>query len=169
MTDRPTPEIASLDRPRYAERVANLFTAGGMNLRPVTEPLPLPLPLIGRLLPAGFPSPADDYLEGEIDLARFLIERPAATFFMRVSGSSMSGAGIMDGDYVVVDRSVEAKPGHVVVADCSGDLTIKRLRKTRDGRSFLVPENPEFEAVAIGEDFPVEIWGVVIASFRKMG
>src|SRR3712207_9385151 len=77
------------------------------------DPTPLPLPLIGRLVPAGFPSPADDYLEGEIDLNRYLIERPAACYLMRVSGNSMSGAGIMDGDIVVVDRSVEAVPGHV--------------------------------------------------------
>lgn len=73
------------------------------------DPLPLPLPLAGRMVPAGFPSPADDYLDGEIDLARLLVERPAATFLMRVSGHSMSGAGILDGDYVVVDRSLEGR------------------------------------------------------------
>jgi hypothetical protein len=76
---------------------------------PGLDPEALPLPLLGRLLPAGFPSPADDYLEGEIDLNRLLIERPAACYLMRVSGPSMSGAGIMDGDLVVVDRSVEAE------------------------------------------------------------
>ena len=75
------------------------------------DPGSLPLPLLGRGVPAGFPSPADDYLEGEVDLARLLIERPAATFPMRVSGHSMSGAGILDGDHVVVDRSLEARPG----------------------------------------------------------
>lgn len=150
---------------RYAG-VAASFMVDRMNLRPVTDLPPLLLPLIGRLIPAGFPSPADDYLEGDIDVTRFLIKRPAATFIMRVSGSSMSGAGIVDGDYVVVDRSREAKPGSIVVADCSGELTIKRLR-TRQGRSYLVPENSEFKAVQIGENNPVEIWGVVVASFRS--
>ena len=86
------------------------------------EPPPLPLPLLGRLLPAGFPSPADDYLDGEIDLNRFLIERPAACYLMRVSGPSMSGAGILDGDLVVVDRSLTPAPGHVVVAVLDGEM-----------------------------------------------
>src|SRR5215216_4379648 len=105
-----------------------------MPLRPALDPETLPLPLVGRLVPAGFPSPADDYLESEIDLNRYLIERPAACYLMRVSGSSMTGAGIMDGDLVVVDRSVEAAPGHVVVAVLDGEMTIKRLRRLRDGR-----------------------------------
>ena len=76
-----------------------------MLLRPALDPEALPLPLLGRLVPAGFPSPADDYLEGEIDLNRLLIERPAACYLMRVSGPSMSGAGIMDGDLVQAQRS----------------------------------------------------------------
>src|SRR3982750_1517772 len=93
--------------------------------KPVIDPSPFPLPLIGRWIPAGFPSPADDYLEGEIDLNRYLIERPAACYLMKVSGPSMSGAGIMDGDMVVVDRSMEPTPGHVVVAVLYGEMTIK--------------------------------------------
>src|SRR5215217_1906238 len=108
------------------------------------DPSLVPLPLLGRLVPAGFPSPADDYLEGEIDLNRYLIERPAACYLMRVSGNSMSGAGIMDRDIVVVDRSVEAVPGHVVVAVIDGEMTIKRLRRLRDGRLLLKAENPEY-------------------------
>lgn len=108
------------------------------------DPIAMPLPLLGRLVPAGFPSPADDYLEGEIDVARYLVARPASTFYIRVSGSSMVGIGIMDGDVVVVDRSVEAKPGHVVVAVCNGEMTVKRLRRTRDGRAALVAENPDY-------------------------
>src|SRR5215216_5112104 len=95
-----------------------------MLLRPALDPEPLTLPLLGRRVPAGFPSPADDYLEGEIDLNRYLIERQAACYFMRVSGHSMSGAGVMDGDLVAVDRSMEAVPGHVVVAVLYGEMTI---------------------------------------------
>ena len=133
----------------------------------VLDPLLLPVPLLGRLLPAGFPSPADDYLDGEIDLSRYLVERPAATFLMRITGESMRGAGILDGDLVVVDRSVEAKSGHIVVAVCQGEMTIKRLRLLRGGRALLQAENPDFPEFVIGEEAPAEIWGVVVGVVRK--
>ena len=139
-----------------------------MTLSPARNPVPLPLPLIGRLVPAGFPSPADDYLEGEIDLNRYLIERPAACYIMRVSGASMEGARIFDGDLVVVDRSLEAKPGHVVVAVCNGEMTIKRLRRLRDGRSVLKAEHPDYPSIIVCEEQPAEIWGVVVGCVRKM-
>jgi DNA polymerase V len=132
------------------------------------DPDHLPVPLLGRLVPAGFPSPADDYLDGEIDLARYLIERPAATFLMRVAGESMRGAGILDGDLVVVDRSLDAQSGHVVVAVCNGEMTLKRLCRLRDGRAALRAENPEFPALVIDEDLPAEIWGVVVGVVRKL-
>src|SRR5829696_10196945 len=122
LMDESEPDVPVIDD-WWPERIMN-----AMLLRPAPGPEALPLPLLGRLVPAGFPSPADDYLEGEIDLNRLLIERPAACYLMRVSGSSMSGAGILDGDLVVVDRSVEAVPGHVVVAVIHGEMTIKRLR-----------------------------------------
>ncbi len=131
------------------------------------DPSQLAVPLLGRLVPAGFPSPADDYLEGEIDLARYLIERPAATFMMRVSGVSMVGAGIMDGDLIVVDRSVEARPGHIVVAVCNAEMTVKRLHRLRGGRAVLKAENPDFDDFVICEENPAEIWGVVVAVVRK--
>lgn len=140
-----------------------------MLLYPAIDADPLTIPLLGRLVPAGFPSPADDYLEGEIDLNRYLIERPAACFLMRVSGASMSGAGIMDGDLVVVDRSAEAKPGHVVVAVCDGEMTIKRLRRLQDGRAVLKAEHPGYPEMIICEESPAEIWGVVVGCVRKMG
>lgn len=129
--------------------------------------LSLPVPLLGRMVPAGFPSPADDYLEGEIDLATFLIERPSATFVMRVSGPSMSGAGIMDGDYLIVDRSIEPKSGHIVVAVCHGEMTVKRLQLMSRGRTVLKAENPDFPCLEICEATPAEIWGVVAGTFRK--
>ena len=138
-------------------------------LHPVPlDPTALPVPLLGRLVPAGFPSPADDYLDGEIDLSRYLIERPAATFLMRIVGESMRGAGILDGDLVVVDRSVEAQTGHVVVAVFDGDMTIKRLRRLTGGRAVLLAENPDFPEFVICEETPAEIWGVVVAVVRKL-
>ena len=133
------------------------------------DPAPLLLQLLGRRIPADFPSPADDYLEGGVDLNRYLIERPAVCYLMRVSGASMSGAGIMDGDLVVVDRSVEAVPGHVVVAVLGGEMTIKRLRRTRDGRAVLRAEHPDYPAVVVGEGNPAEVWGVVVGCVRQDG
>ncbi len=132
------------------------------------DPAALPVPLLGRLLPAGFPSPADDHLDGEIDLSRHLIERPAATFLMRVAGESMRGAGILDGDMVVVDRSLEPKPGDVVVAVCHGEMTLKRLRRLRDGRAVLQPENPDYPEFVVCEEMPAEVWGVVVGVVRKL-
>ena len=138
-------------------------------LRPAAlDPAALPVPLLGRLLPAGFPSPADDYLDGEIDLGAFLIERPASTFLMKVAGESMKNAGILDGDYVVVDRSVAAQSGHVVVAVCHGEMTLKRFRRLKNGRAALQAENPEFPEFVVGEELPAEIWGVVVGVVRKL-
>lgn len=87
---------------------------------------------------------------------------------MRVSGESMRGAGILDGDLVVVDRSLSAQAGHVVVAVVQGDMTIKRLRRLASGRMLLQPENPDFPEFVIGEDLPADIWGVVVAVVRKL-
>ena len=130
--------------------------------------LPVLVPLAGRPVPAGFPSPADDYLDGEIDLSAYLIERPAATFLMRVAGDSMKGAGILDGDLVVVDRSIEPKSGHAVVAVLGGDLTLKRLRRLKDGRPVLQAENPDYPAFVICEEMPAEVWGVVVGVVRRL-
>ena len=110
------------------------------------RPCSLAPTLVGRLVSAGFPSAADDYLSGEIDLGRYLIERPAASYVMRVTGPSMSGAGILDGDLVVVDRSLEPSPGRVVVAVVPGETTIKRLHRLKDGRTVLKAEHPDYPA-----------------------
>ena len=138
-------------------------------LRPAAlDPAALPVPLLGRLLPAGFPSPADDYLDGEIDLGAFLIERPASTFLMRVAGESMRNAGILDGDLVVVDRSVAPQSGHVVVGVMDGEMTLKRFRRLKNGRAALQAENPDFPEFVIGEEIPAESWGVVVGVVRKL-
>jgi DNA polymerase V len=118
------------------------------------------LPVFLGRLPAGFPSPADDYIEGKLDLNRHLIKHPAATFFVRVSGDSMTGAGIHSGDLLVVDRSLEAVDGNVIVAALDGDLTVKRLRK-RNGALSLLPENRNYQPIEITGQQTFEIWGVV--------
>ena len=130
------------------------------------------LPVESRLLlcriDAGFPSPAADDLEEPIDLASFLVEHPAASYVMRVSGWSMVGANISDGDYVVVDRSVQARHGHIVVALVHGDRTMKRLRR-RSGQLWLVPEAGDGEVYPETlVDSDVEVWGVVVGLARRM-
>lgn len=118
------------------------------------------LPVFLGRLPAGFPSPADDYLEGKLDLNRHLIKHPAATFFVRVSGDSMIEAGIHTGDLLVVDRSLEAVDGNVIVAALDGDLTVKRLSK-RGTTVRLVPANTNYQPIEIQPQQNFEIWGVV--------
>jgi DNA polymerase V len=122
--------------------------------------LPCPLPLFGSRIPAGFPSPADDDLEGTLDLNTHLIERPAATFFLRVQGDSMTGAGIQDGDLLVVDRSREAKSGSIVVAAVDGELTLKRL-ELQGERVWLVPAHPDYARLEIRGEMELVVWGVV--------
>ena len=118
------------------------------------------LPLYSCAVSAGFPSPADDHMDGKLDLNDHLIKHPAATFFVKATGESMIGAGIHDGDILIVDRSVEAKNGKVVIAAIDGQLTVKRL-STRRGKSWLMPENDKYPPIEIKEGNDVVIWGVV--------
>ena len=118
------------------------------------------LPVFLGRLPASFPSPADDYLEGKLDLNRHLIKHPAATFFVRVTGDSMIGAGIHSGDLLVVDRSLEPSDKNVVVAVLDGELTVKRLFK-QHGVLRLLPENLNYQPIEITPQQTIEIWGVV--------
>ena len=109
---------------------------------------------------AGFPSPADDYLDGRLDLNTHLIKHPAATFFVRVVGDSMLDAGIHSGDLLIVDRALEPADNHVVIAVLHGELTVKRLRK-RQQTVFLVPDNADFAPVQITETMDFAVSGVV--------
>jgi DNA polymerase V len=118
-------------------------------------------------VPAGFPSPAQDYFQGRIDLNKHLIKDITSTFLVRVSGHSMNGAAIFDGDELVVDRSIEPADGNVVVAIVDGELTIKRLR-LEHGRVRLVAENPEYPDVVIPELSELSIWGVVTRCLHRL-
>ena len=124
------------------------------------------LPFFLSRVPAGFPSPADDYLEGELDLNEFLIQHPAATFFVRLAGDSIVNAGLFDGDILVVDRAVTASHGHIVVAVIDGDMTVKRLY-AQSGRVELHAENPAYTPIIFGEGRELVVWGVVIGSVRQ--
>lgn len=110
---------------------------------------------------AGFPSPADDYLEKPLDLNEYLIEHPAATFFVRVKGDSMAGAGIFSGDILIVDRSIEATTDKIIVAILNGEFAVKRLKKMNQ-QIFLISENPHYTPIEIKEEMEFEVWGVVI-------
>ena len=116
-------------------------------------------------VPAGFPSPADDHIEGKLDLNEHLIRRPSATFFVRASGESMRDAGIFDGDLLIIDRGISAKSDDIVIASIHGELTVKRLRQSADAW-LLVPENTNFPAIPL-DDTGCEIWGVVTHSIRR--
>jgi DNA polymerase V len=128
--------------------------------RGTPDALAMPLPLFASRVPAGFPSPADDYVDQRLDLNEHLIDHPAATFFTRVSGHSMKDAGIHDGDLLIVDRALEPQDGRIVIAAVNGELTVKRLR-IRKGRAWLMPENPDYTPLAITEGLDCVIWGVV--------
>ena len=116
--------------------------------------------LSGGEVAAGFPSPADDYIENPLDLNDFVTRHPASTFFVRVEGVSMINGGIKDRDILVVDRVLEAHTGHVVVAVINGEMVVKRLQ-CRNGKWHLVPENSSYKPVEITEDLDCVIWGVV--------
>ena len=118
------------------------------------------LPLYAAGVSAGFPSPADDYVESALDLNEHLVREPAATFFVRAQGESMIGAGIHDGDLLIVDRSAETTNGKVVIASINGELTVKRYLH-RNGKAWLVPENPAYKALLLNEGDDVRMWGVV--------
>lgn len=118
------------------------------------------LPLFAVPVKAGFPSPAEDYLEQNLDLNEYLIPHPAATFFVRADGDSMQGAGIHKGDILIVDRSLEPTQGRIVIAVINGEFTVKRLRYEGQ-KVFLEPENPRFPSTEIDPNWDFRIWGIV--------
>ncbi len=110
---------------------------------------------------AGFPSPADDYVEKTLDLNELLIQKPAATFFVRAEGESMLGAGIHPNDILVVDRSIKPVIGKVVICALNGELTVKRLKQINKDGLVLGAENPAYSDIVVKDDIELVIWGVV--------
>ena len=125
------------------------------------------LPLYSCKISAGFPSPADDHLERNLDLNSHLVKHPAATFFVRVTGDSMIGAGINDNDILIVDRSLKPSHGKIVIAVVDGQMTVKRLYK-ESGKLILMPENTLYKPIEIKEDMNIEIWGVVVTAIHSV-
>ena len=118
------------------------------------------VPLFGHTVRAGFPSPADDYVADTRDLNEHLMPRKEASFLLRAKGDSMLGAGIHDGDILVIDRSLTPANGKVVIATVDGQFTVKRLEKKR-GKIRLLPANPDFEPIEFKDEQELQIWGVV--------
>jgi DNA polymerase V len=141
-----------VDAKVYSESIAEIF---GCDTSTKLE-----LPFQSCPVPAGFPSPAEDYVEIKLDLNVLLVEHPASTYFVKASGQSMIGASINHGDILVVDRSLNAKHGDIVIAVVEGEVTVKRLHYL-SGEIALVPENDRYETIAISEHSELHIWGVV--------
>jgi DNA polymerase V len=131
-----------------------------------THATSLALPLFVQKIPAGFPSPACDYIEEGLDLTEYLIKHKSASFYFEVAGDSMINAGIHPGDKVLVDRSVEPKHNHIVIAMIHNEYTLKRLYRWR-GIVELRPENPAYQPIRLKEGEELQIWGVVTAVVRK--
>lgn len=127
----------------------------------------LELPYIASGVKAGFPSPAMDFMEGSIDMSKHLVKNQAATFYCRVLGDSMKNAGIDDGDMIVVDKSLETEDGKIAVCFLDGEFTLKRLRITKDGDGYLMPENDEYKPILINECNNLIIWGIVTFIIKK--
>ena len=123
-------------------------------------------PLFASPVATGFPSPADDFVEGSLDLNRFLIKRPAATFYTRVSGDAMMENGIFDGDYLIVDRSLAVFNNAIVVAAINGELVVRTYYQDHEGLR-LVPAHADYPPIWVQDGMEFQFWGVVRSVFRQ--
>lgn len=116
---------------------------------------------------AGFPSPAEDYVEPTLDLNRYVIKNPASTFYARITGDSMVGDDIHDGDIVVIDKSLEPGDGNIAVCFIDGEFTLKRIKVEKE-RLLLMPANPKFKPIEITEENHFVVWGIVTYVIKNM-
>ncbi len=137
-----------------------------INSQPRSVYMSLEIPMISDGIPAGFPSPAGDFIDLKIDLNRDLIQHPSATFFAKVSGESMMDAGIYDGDLIIIDRSLTPKDGDIAVCVIDSEFTIKRI-KIESNCCWLVPANEKYEPILVTEDNQFLIWGIVAHSIKS--
>lgn len=124
------------------------------------------LPLVDSGISAGFPSPAQDYIDLSLDLNKELISNPSSTFFGRVRGESMKDAGILDGDILVIDKSLEPQDGDTAVCFIDGEFTLKYIKIEKDA-VYLIPANPAFKPIRVTEENNFCIWGVVTYSIKN--
>lgn len=126
----------------------------------------LKLPLADGGIKAGFPSPAQDFMDAAIDLNKELVKHPASTFYGRVRGDSMIDAGVCDGDVLIIDKSLEPHDGDMAVCFIDGEFTIKYIRMEKDAIR-LVPANEKYETITVTKDNEFLIWGIVTYSIKK--
>jgi DNA polymerase V len=132
--------------------------------RPVQS---LYLPYVESGISAGFPSPANDFLDIAIDLNKEYIQHPSATFFARVKGNSMLGAGLNDGDLLIIDRSLEAKNGKIAVCYIDGEFTVKSLKIEKDV-CYLMPANEAYKPIRVDSESNFLVWGIVTTVIKKV-
>ena len=125
-----------------------------------------PLKLFEHKVPAGFPSPADDYVEKRLDLNEYLIKQKESTFFVRIKGDSMIDVGIHDNDIVIVDKSQKPSTGDIILASIDGDFTVKLLSRYKS-QYRLLAANEKYKPIEINESMQFEVWGVVTGAVRK--
>lgn len=123
-------------------------------------------PLVSSRVSAGFPSPAEDYIEGRIDLNRELIRNPLSTFYVRVTGDSMINIGIYPNCLLVVDRAVETQDGSIIIARIFDELCVKRLTICKNGKIWLFSENENYPPIEVTEEVDFEVWGRVLYSIQ---
>ena len=125
------------------------------------------VPFYQSNVPAGFPSPAENFMDLDLSLQDYLVQNPSATFCVRVTGDSMKNAGISSGDVMIIDRALEPKNNTIVLAVLDGEFTVKRIQKKAD-ELFLKPENKDFKAIQITEEMNFQVWGVVTHIIHKV-
>ena len=138
--------------PIYSCKLVEIF--------PISTKIKFKASIVETGISAGFPSPADDFLDTSIDLNKALIKNKDATFYGRVKGDSMIGAGIHDGDLLIIDRSIEPKDGKIAVCFIDGDFTVKRIQITKD-IIWLIAENNNYKPIKVTKDNDFLIWGIV--------
>lgn len=122
--------------------------------------------LYGDGVPAGFPSPADDYLDMDLNLHDYLVQHPSATFCVRAIGDSMVDAGIQSSDVMVIDRALTPKNNDIILAVVNGEFTVKRIKKSED-ELYLMPANENYKPMKITEEMNFQVWGVVTFIIHK--
>lgn len=140
---------------------AKLFTSKNIDFFSAIAEIDLQLPYVEKGISAGFPSPADDFIDATIDLNKEFIKNPSATFYGRVKGNSMKNAGIDNGDLLIIDKSLEPKDGKIAVCYIDGEFTVKRIKLDKDCL-WLVPENDLYKPIKVTADNDFTVWGMVV-------
>jgi len=146
------------------QKIESFINGRVFSIKPIETTL---IPFVLSQVSAGFPSPADDYVETSIDLNRELVRHSFATFYVRASGDSMIDAGIRPNATLIVDRAIETKSGDIVVARIGDEMCVKELLIDDEGKVFLMPKNTSYKPILIDENMDFEIWGKVVCSINK--